>query len=233
MRLGAVAAGLALAIWISGCGPSPQVGPPVSDAAPTPATPPPPVRLPVLTEEEQGRVTRALASGRLELPANMAVLRGHPASPSAPVGTAVVEARPQFSWTTVAGATRYSVRIFDERFREVAKSGSLKSPTWTPSRDLPRGRVLEWRITASSKGGTVISPTPPVPEARFFVLDAATVATMAKQRARLSTEPIALGLTLAKVGLFAEAESVFEAALSDARYDRTQVRALLARLRAR
>jgi hypothetical protein len=56
---------------------------------------------------------------------------------------------------------------------------------------------------------------------------------MTKLRARLSTEPIALGLALAKVGLFAEAESVLESAVTDARYDPTQVRALLARLRTR
>lgn len=221
-----VAVGLALSIWIGGCGPSPK---------PSPPPPAPPVPVSVLTEEEQGRVTRALASGRLELPAHMDVLRGNPGAlpGAAPVGTAVVEPRPQFSWTAVAGATRYSVRILDERFREVAKSGSLKSPTWTPSRDLPRGRVLEWKITASSKGGTVIRPDPPQPEARFVVLDASTVATIVTQRARLSAEPIALGLMLAKVGLFAEAEAVLERALTDARYDPTQVRALLTRLRAR
>jgi hypothetical protein len=153
--------------------------------------------------------------------------------PTAPVGTAIIEARPQFSWTPRAGATRYSIKVFDERFREVAKSGALKTTTWTPRRDLPRGRVLGWQITAVSRDQTDISPTPPQPDARFVVLDAATIARLAKERTRLATEPIALGLVLAKAGLFAEADSVFQTALTDDRYDRSEVRALLARLRAR
>ena len=147
--------------------------------------------------------------------------------------SAVIEARPQFSWTPRPGATRYSVTIFDERFRDVAKSGALKSTTWTPRQNLPRGRVLAWQVTAIAGSEKAISPAPPQPEARFVVLDAPTVARLAKERARLATEPIALGLVLAKAGLFAEADSVFQTALTDDRSDRSQVRALLARLRAR
>ena len=275
--IGIGAAVAAVAIWIAGCGPSPDVVPgtakpvssatasPVSPAPPTPpAVPQPrsgpvstpvsatdtkagaaPVATAVLSEDEQGRVARALATGRMEMPANIAVLRGHSGTspsagenaaafgPTTPVGTASIEARPQFSWTPSAGATRYSITVFDERFREVAKSGSLKTTTWTPRRDLPRGRVLGWRITAVSRDQTATSPTPPQPDARFVVLDASTIARLAKERKRLSTEPIALGLLLAKTGLFAEADTVFQTALKDQRYDRSEVRALLARLRAR
>lgn len=224
--IGTAAAGVAFAIWL-----------PLSQT--TRVSPS------VLSEDEKGRVARALASGRMEMPANIAVLRGHrgplpdaggatPAfSPTAPVGTAVSEARPQFSWTPRAGASRYSITVFDERFREVANSGSLKTTTWTPRRDLPRGRVLAWQVTAVAGEERATSPVPPHPEARFMVLDNATVAKLTKERARLATEPIALGLVLAKAGLFAEADSVFQTALADDRFDRSQVRALLARLRAR
>jgi len=216
-------------------------GEPMSQAKPVPQT----TSKSVLTEDEQGRVARALASGRMEMPANMTVLRGHtgplpgprdptPAlAPTGPVGTAVIEARPQFSWTERPGATRYSIAVFDERFREVAKSGPLKTTTWTPRQNLPRGRVLAWQVTAVSRDETIISPSPSQPKARFVVLEAAEVARLVKERARLATEPIALGLVLVKAGLFAEADSVFQTALTDERYDRSQVRALLARLRAR
>ena len=258
------AAGVVLAIWIGAREPSPEVTEPATatvasaTAAPTAqATPssvaplPPPVEepieavRPVLTEAEQGRVARALASGRMELPPNMSVLRGHegtllgPAGeqpafrPTSPVATALTEARPQFSWTPKTGATRYTVTVVDERFRQVVTSGPLKTTTWKPSRDLPRGRVLQWQVSAISADETAIAPAPPQPEARFMVLDQSTVARLAKERQRLATEPIALGLVLAKAGLFAEADSVFQSALTDARFDRSQVRALLARLRAR
>ncbi len=181
----------------------------------------------------------------MEMPANIAVLRGQRGTtpgiaaaapvfaPIAPVGTAVIEARPQFSWTPRPGATRYSITVFDERFREVTKSGSLKTTTWTPRQNLPRGRVLAWQVTAVSRDETAMTPAPSQPEARFIVLDAATIAGLARERKRLAAEPIALGLVLAKAGLFAEADSVFQSALTDERYDRSQVRALLARLRAR
>lgn len=259
--IAALAMAVALAIGIARRGPSPEPATPPPPAMASPASDTASAGKPVptasavpmtttgspsvLTEDEQGRVSRALATGRMELPANMTVLRGHsgtqpdpgdsaPAfSATSPVGTAVVEVRPQFSWTPKTGATRYSVTVFDERFREVAKSGALKATTWTPRQNLPRGRVLAWQVTAIAGAETVVSPVPPQPDARFIVLDAPAVATLVKERARLATEPIALGLVLAKAGLFAEADSVFQTALTDDRYDRSQVRALLARLRAR
>jgi hypothetical protein len=247
----AIAAAVPLAVWIGKTrlpviepAPAPSIA--LSTPQSSPPAPAPRAVVPVLTEEEDARVKRALATGRLELPPNMAVLRGYegtlpaadnsqaPLLPSTPVATAIVEARPQFVWTPMAGTTRYAVTIFDERFRQITKSGSLKATSWTPPRDLPRGRVLQWQITAFMKDGTrILSPVPPHPEARFMVLTTATVTAIAKERTRLATQPVALGLVLAKAGLFAEAERVLESALADDRYNRGEVRALLARLRAR
>lgn len=245
----AAAAGLLLALWFGTrpAAPDPSA-PATSPLAQAPVPTSSPTRTPAaspLNEEELGRVNRALATGRLELPANMAVLRGHEGTllgpgatasfiPSIPTATAVVEARPQFAWTASPGATRYTVTVFDERFRQVTKSGVLKTNTWTPSRDLPRGRVLQWQITATTRDGvSTISPIPPNPEARFIVLSPTAVAEIARERTRLATEPIALGLVLAKAGLFGEAERVLESAIGDERYNRQEVRALIARLRAR
>lgn len=230
-------------IWFAARTTSPTAEPPV--AVTTPAVPTPQGRSAVLSETEQGRVDRALATGRLELPANMNVLSGHtgtspgagdaaaPLSPATPRATALTEPRPQFAWTPLPGATRYSVKVFDERFREVARSGALKTTTWTPPRALPRGRVLAWQISAATPSGTITSPAPPQPEARFLILDADTVAALAKTRERLTGEPVALALALAKLGLFAEAEAALESALTHDRFDKSQVRALLTRLRAR
>ena len=259
----AAAAGVVLALWMGYRNRAPEPAAP-SSVAVQEATPPPmmaPAPVParptpgpsqaasassVLSEDEAARVARALASGRMEMPPNMDVLRGHAGTllgpektvphfrPTAPVATAVLETRPQFSWTPRIGANSYAVTIFDERFREVAKSGTLKVTTWKPRQDLPRGRMLQWQISANTDDGMAISPAPPHPEARFIVVDAATAETLAKERKRLAAEPVALGLVLAKAGLFLEAESVFQsAALTDKRYDRSQIWALLARLRAR
>jgi hypothetical protein len=261
----AAAAGVVLSIWMGYRNRAPQsdepVATPVAQTQLPPVTPVPAASssapapaatstsaapaTSVLTEDERGRVARALASGRMEMPPNMDVLRGHAGTllgsdasapvfrPVTPLAMAVLETRPQFSWTPRAGARSYAVTIFDERFREIAKSGSVKTTTWKPRQDLPRGRVLQWQITATIDEGIAISPAPPNPEARFIILDNVTVANLARERKRLATEPVALGLELARAGLFAEAESVFQSALTDKRYDRSQVNALLARLRAR
>lgn len=238
----AIAAGLALVVWMGNPLTTPEPTP-VQEAL-APAVPPVPVAAASpLTADEQSRVARALASRRLELPPNASLLRGRvgtllgttaappPLTPSSPVGTAVLDARPPFSWTAIADATGYSVAVFDERFRQVATSGLLTVPEWTPTRGLPRGRMLAWQITAHSPGGDVVSPAPPQPEARFIVLSSADVTAVAALRQRLDDEPLALGLALARTGLFAEAKVALERAVTDTRYDATTVRALIEQLK--
>jgi hypothetical protein len=61
-------------------------------------------------------------------------------------------------------------------------------------------------------GSVVIAPAPPRPEARFIVLDAAAAARLADLRARLSDQPIALGVLLANAGLVDDASREFDRA---------------------
>lgn len=245
IQVGAVAAGVVLAIWVIGRLSSPEFNTPMVSPTPAPGAVPTLAPISILTDDERRGVEGALESGRVEWPPNVDLLLGHtgillgpeespPAfRPIAPAGTAVVTPRPEFSWTPSAGATTYSVAVFDERFNEVAASGPISRASWTPERDLPRGGILAWQVSATSPQGTLTSPAPPQPEARFLVLTPAAAADVAGQRTRLSGEPVALGLALARVGLFAEAEYAFSAALADPRYDPARVRTLLARLRAR
>ncbi len=246
---GAAAASIAVVLWLGWPTSEQNIAIPAAQSPAATATSPSPPTAPltttVLTAEESSDVALALESGRMEFPPHAALLRGHagtllgtaeaetPAGLTTPVGTSVIDPRPLFSWTPVAGATAYSVAVFDERFREVASSGRLDTITWTPRRNLPRNRVLAWQVTAYRPEGEVVRPAPPQPEARFFVLSVASVSTAEADRTRLATEPVALGLALTKAGLFDDANRAFEAALSDARYRREQIQALLTRLRAR
>lgn len=239
---GAVAAGLALVVWLGGRRTDPVT--PAGQIASAPATPdvPAPAVSPA-TAEEQALVARALASGRIELPADASLLRGQvgtllgpgaaaaPLTPAAPVATMVSGARPRFAWTALPNATGYTVAVFDDRFNQVAQSGPLSGLSWSPGSDLPRGRVLAWQVTAHAPGGDVVSPAPPQPEARFVVLSSADAAAVQAQRERLAHDPLALGLVLAKAGLFDEARVSLERALTDARYSADAVRALLQQLR--
>lgn len=234
-----IAATVVLAVWLSE-----RAGP--GDPAPVPlATAPPAVPLAPasrLTPEEQAVVAGAAEARRLEVPADVASLAGSvgtllgetgdrgPLTPSMPIGTVVLAARPAFAWSPMPGARAYTVAVFDEQFTEVARSGRLTATAWTPAVDLPAGRTLSWQVTAHLASGDVNGPAPPQPEARFRVIDAQTAATTMDQLSRLSNEPLALGILLARSGLLQEAARLLERASAD-ETTRVQAQALLADLR--
>jgi hypothetical protein len=248
---GSVAAGLTLMAWAGGAfdpvPPSPEAvlvtTPPSATPVPLPAPSEPAPT--ALTPADRRAVDRALAAGQPAWPAFHDVVRGRvstllgdapalaPLTPVSPMSTAVIEARPAFAWSAGTGATSYEVSIYDDQFAVVATSGPLTRPTWQPSRDLPRGQVLSWQITATTPTGTIVSPAPPLPEARFVILSGDAAANVADARTRLKDEPLALGITLAEAGLYREAEAALTRAAADARYDAAQVKRLLAALRSR
>jgi hypothetical protein len=170
-----------------------------------------------LTGDEKARVDAAVAAGRIELPASVSALirpqgtllgAQAPArfGPLGPVGTAVRSTRPTFSWGD-AGADAYSVSVFDENFKEVARSERVNGTSWSPEADLPRGVPLVWQVTAHRGATSETEPKPPQPEARFSVVDAATLARVEEQAARLADNPLALGVLYAEAGLIADARA--------------------------
>lgn len=197
-----IAASLTIAVWLFSR-PALAPGRPSSTAA-------------SLTAAERRQVDAALAAGRITLPAEVAALirprgtlLGTPATqerlgPLGPVGTSVRSARPSFTWSD-AGADAYTVAVFDENFKEVARSERVKGTSWSPSADLPRGVPLVWQITAYRGASSETEPKPPQPEARFAVLDAAVAARIEEQASRLANEPLALGVLYAEAGLIADA----------------------------
>lgn len=240
-----IAAVLIMAVWFNEWGPE-SSGPPAATAtgpAPPPA-PEAPAPASALTTEEQAIVFRAIETGHLDLPAQVSELTSAvgtllgpssekpPLSPIGPAGTAVLSARPAFSWQPLPGAISYSVAVFDDRFVEVARSPRLNAPAWTPATDLPSGRTLAWQITAELATGNVNGPAPPQPEAKFRVIDAGTAAAIVERLSRLANEPLALGILLAQAGLFDEAMRVLDRAAADAT-TRPQALPLLEQLRRR
>ena len=236
-----IAALAVMAVWLSDYGGRDVADSPV---AAVPVPPPPAAPSSALTPDEQAIVGRVSETGRLDLPADLAALGGSvgtllgeprqaaPLSAIAPAGTAVLASRPAFSWRPMPGATGYTVTVFDERFAEVARSPKLTSATWTPAMDLPVGRTLAWQMTAHLATGDVNGPAPPHPEARFRVIDATTAATIVDRLSRLANEPLALGILLARAGLFDEASRVLARATADPA-TRSQAQAVLADLKAR
>lgn len=244
---GVAAAAVLAVVWLR---PSPEIqqpspeAPAVAQADPAPVVEPSaaPTSSP-LTEAEVALVARATERGvaprasfdsAIRLP--MGTLLGDrtdapTARLVAPYGTAVDTLRPEFSWNAVTGATMYTVSVFNEAFDEVASSGPLSGVTrWTPAADLPANTVLSWQLTTDLPSGRVVSPAPPLPEARLIVLSSERRAAVAEARRRLADEPLALGLVLAEAGLYAEARRTLERAAADARYEAAAVRRIIASL---
>jgi len=177
---------------------------------------PSPVQAPtrVVSSAEAERVRLAMTSGRVVVPEKIASLRAVDgtllgnAPPATfrlqtPVGSAVVAARPLFTWDD-APAEAYTVAVFDQNFSEVAR-GRTDSTSWRPDVDLPRGGTYSWQVTAHRGNDNITEPKPPRPEARFTIVDEATATRIAELQARLANEPLTLGVVLAEEGLIVDA----------------------------
>jgi hypothetical protein len=237
----AAAAVVVLGIWIARQ-PAPSTNAPsVATSNPAPTAPAPAVD--PLTSAERAIVDRVTAAGRLELPGSLAALGSSTGTllggaanvglvPVGPLGTAVLAPRPAFTWQEVPGARAYTIAVFNDRFIEIARGAGIKTTTWSPGADLPRGQALLWQVTAHLAGSDVTGPAPPQPEARFMVVDEPTATSAGDQIARLADRPLALAILLAQAGLIEDARVQLRRATGDP-LTATTARALLAQLSSR
>ncbi|MBS1877661.1 MAG: zf-HC2 domain-containing protein [Acidobacteria bacterium] len=165
----------------------------------------------VLNGEDRAAVRQALQSGVLpagpgELPmAGAGVLRGGAGEAARfeltyPTHHRVLDDRPEFRWSAMAGATAYEVKVFDEKFDPAADSGRVTGTVWRPARALARGRTYLWQVTAIQGGERVTEPAPPRAEARFLVLEAAAAGRIARARSATPSH-LLLAVTYAREGL--------------------------------
>lgn len=162
----------------------------------------------------------ALMSRKVEIPAVVRELAGDsrallgesetgaPFQLTAPVGVVVESTRPLFQWEALPGARQYQVRVFDQEFHPVANSARISDTSWIPDRDLARSKVYVWSVIALKDGQEIEAPAPPLPEARFQVLDASTLQEI--QTLRAAGSHLLLGLACANAGLIPEAQREFQ-----------------------
>ena len=169
-------------------------------------------------------VERALVSGYLHTspaltgwPTGAGHLRGEVETqstfaPLEPTDLVLETTRPTFRWRALAAASEYVVTVYNAKLRQVASSGPVSGTAWTIPTSLARGVTYSWQISAQVDGKTVVSPKPPLPEARFRVLDqgAASVLAQLKQSATGNSH-LAMGVFYWKHGLLAESEHEFQA----------------------
>ena len=186
-------------------------------------------------------VERALATRQLRAspaltgwPTGAGSLRGghqqNTFAPLEPTDVVVETDRPTFRWRALEGAGHYVVTIFDAQLREVGSSGPVTGTEWTTPNSLARGVTFSWQISATKDGEKIVSPKPPLPEARFRILDQRAVAALAKLKEFVGSSHLALGVFYWKHGLLEKSEREFQA-LAKANPNSTAATELLASIR--
>jgi hypothetical protein len=167
-------------------------------------------------------VRQALLTERLNLPAELAQLKNQsgklmggdpeqvPFALAAPVGIIIQSDRPRFAWRALAGATSYSVNVYDTNYGPVAASPPLAETVWQIDRPLARGKTYLWQVTAVKDGQEIKSPVRPAPDARFKILEAQKLSEIAEAKRRFPDSPLVIGILYARAGLLAEAEREFQ-----------------------
>ena len=151
-------------------------------------------------------------------------------APLAPTDVVLETDRPTFRWRALDAAQDYTVTVYDAKLRPVATSGPVTGTEWTTPNSLARGVTYSWQINALKDGKRVVSPKPPLPQARFRVLDQRAVVTLARLKESAGSSHLALGVFYWKHGLIDESEREFQA-LAKANPSSDAVTALLASLR--
>jgi hypothetical protein len=171
-------------------------------------------------------VKQALASQAIARPAIIAELAGKTSNLMSkktegesfallnPVGTVVQNEQPTFRWQALPEATSYTVYILDFNFHILVKSQALSTNLWTIPQALRRGEVYVWQVTATRNGREITSPSAPMPEARFKILEQAKASELQRLAKERPDAHLILGTIYAHNGLLDEAEREFQKAIN-------------------
>ncbi len=132
-------------------------------------------------------------------------------APLDPTDVVIETERPTFRWRALEGAQEYVVTIYDAKLRQVGSSGPVDGTKWTTPNSLERGVTYSWQISALKDGKKVVSPKPPLPEARFRILDHASVVALAKLKESAGSSHLAMGVFYWKHGMIEESKREFQA----------------------
>jgi len=127
-----------------------------------------------------------------------------------PVGKVVETDRPTFYWKPFAGATSYTVGVYDSSFNEVAKSGAITKTEWTMTHSLERGRIYFWQVAAIKDGEEIKSPRPPPQLMRFKVLEREKAESLEQAKRTSGDSHLVLGTLYAQAGMLEEAQREFK-----------------------
>ena len=115
-----------------------------------------------------------------------------------------------FRWRPLAGATNYTVTIYDRKLNEVAKSEGLTATAWTVQQPLPRDSVYLWQVRATKEEKEIISPPPNAPDAKFRVLGQKEWEEMEQLLSQAAASHLVKGIVYNNYGLLDEAQREFQ-----------------------
>ena len=153
-------------------------------------------------------------------------------APLNPTDVVVETDRPTFRWRPLEAVRDYVVTVYDDKLRQVATSGPVNGTEWTTPTALTRGVTYSWQISALKDGEKVISPKPPLPEARFRILDQSAVVELARLKKSAGSSHLVMGVFYWKHGLIEKSVREFRA-LAKANPNSAAVKELLASIRRR
>lgn len=166
----------------------------------------------------QQKLAAALQGGKVQEPAALVQLQseasrlmggstpGLPFRLLGPLGEVVRTQQPTLRWQELAGAQSYKVIVTDAELNEVATSPELKTTQWRITKPLPPGALYSWQVTALKDGVAVTSPTLPAPQAKFKIIDRATLRTLQQAERLYPRSHLVLGVLYAEAGMLDEAE---------------------------
>ena len=170
---------------------------------------------------QQDEIERALLAKNLTMPPAIEMLdrtpaiaiRGNRASIQSfavarPFTTLINNDRPTFSWTTLNGATSYTVSVYDADLHLVRTSEPLIETQWLMPDRLEAGMVYTWMVTARKDGEEIIAPASPA-RAEFKILGKPELRKL-NRMVRRTASHAARGVLYAEAGLLDEAEKEFQ-----------------------
>lgn len=151
------------------------------------------------------------------------------ASLTSPVGVILREQRPSFKWVDPTGAESYEVIVRDLSTDEIAASteGSIRATNWTPTKELERGHLYGWSVTANREGNRVRIPSSGM--GMFKVLDQSGERKLQNVETQAPKSRLVRSVIMYRLGLIDEAQREF-ALLKDSNPNSQLVRSLALRV---
>lgn len=174
-----------------------------------------------LLPDLRSAITETLRTGRLEIPADVAVrldrdetfasrrsARPNTFRLGGPNATAVPDGRPRFWWTPAEGATRYRLNLGENVEGALRTEIALPAAAtdWSPETPLTAGASYRWDVRAVRGDATLAHAA-----ASFRVLSESQRAVWDRERSTVGGSNLLRGIVAARAGLLEEAAEEFRA----------------------